>query len=279
MLPSELQIELRGRLCFPVMGAFGSEEAGVSGRFVPAIRAVEGLAAHDRYVGALIFGSVADGTAGGASDLDVQVLVGVDNPCSAINHPRIGEVKLDVTFCSLAQLQQQVEAETAVGVRPPRMAGARIVFDKTGRLPGLKAQADAVRPAAYDPNGVRFDQFMLYHANDKVERALDADPASALWSMHATVNDMIGIHYRVRGRFKVSSKKLLADLDDWDAPLADILRRFVSEGDARQKFVFWGELIDHISAGMGGRLPIDENLCPCASCADDLSALGITGRA
>jgi hypothetical protein len=37
--------------------------------------------------------------------------------------------------------------------------------------------------------------------NDKVERALDDDPASARWSMHATVNDVIGIYYRIHGRF------------------------------------------------------------------------------
>ncbi len=28
---------------------------------------------------------------------------------------------------------------------------------------------------------------MLYHANDKVERALSSDPDSALYSMHATM--------------------------------------------------------------------------------------------
>jgi predicted nucleotidyltransferase len=84
-------------------------------RFVPALRAVAGLAADERYVGALIFGSVALGTAGDASDFDVRVVVGEDNPCSALNHPRVGGVKLDITFRSLRQLEQELAEEIAEG--------------------------------------------------------------------------------------------------------------------------------------------------------------------
>ena len=247
--------------------------ADVPERFAPAVRAVEGLAVAHRYVGALIFGSVALGTASGASDLDVRVLVGDDNPCSAINHPRVGGVKVDITFCSLEQLERQLDDEIADGRRAPMIADALILFDKTGCLAELRARAAAARPPAYDPADAQFDQFMLYHANDKVERALDDDPASALWSMHATVNDVIGIHYRIHGHFKVSSKKLLDDLDRWDAPLSDLLRRFVGEGDARRKFEVWRAVIDHVAADIGGRLPIDENVCACPVCAADLAAL------
>lgn len=246
---------------------------GVPERYTRALRAVEGLAASDRYVGALIFGSVAQGMASGASDLDVRVIVGDDNPCSAINHPRIGGVKLDITFCSLQQVERQLDDEIADGRRAPMVADALILFDKTARLDGLKARADAARPPAYDPADARFDQFMLYHANDKVERALDDDLASALWSMHATVNDVIAIHYRICGHFKVSSKKLLTDLARWDMPLADLLRRFVGEGDARRKLEVWRAIVDHVSAGIGGRLPIEENLCGCSVCVSDLAAL------
>lgn len=245
-------------------------------RFVPAVRAVERLAADGRYVGAFAFGSVALGIAGDASDLDVQVLVGEDNPCAAPNHPRIGGVKLDITFRSVRQLEQQLDEQIAEKRRPPMIADALILFDKTGRLDELKARADAVDAPAYDPADARFDQFLLYHANDKAERVLDEDPASALWSMHAIVNDVIGIHYRIRGRFKVSSKKLLADLDHWDTPLAELLRHFVRESDVMQKFEVWSAIIDHVSAGIGGRLPIEENLCACPVCTRDLAALSAT---
>ena len=272
---------MRGKICDPAvpppmvcaMRAAELVETEVPERFVPGVRAVAGLVADERYLGALIFGSVARGTAVEASDLDVRVLVSEDNPCLALNHPRIGCVKLDITFRSLRQLEQELDQEIAGGRRPPMIAEALILFDKTGCLDELKARADAIRAPAHDPADARLDHFMLYHANDKVERALEDDPASALWSMHATVNDVIGIHYRIRGRFKVSSKKLLADLDDWDAPLADLLRRFVGEADARRKFGVWSAIGDHVSAELGGRLPIEENVCGCAVCAADVAAL------
>ena len=241
-------------------------------RFLPAIRAVESLAAGERHLGALIFGSVARGTATDAGDLDVRVLVGAVG-CASINHPRIAGVKLDLTFCTIEQLERQLDAELADGRRAPMTAGAVIVFDKTGRLAGLQSRADAAEPHEYDPAGLPLDRFMLYHANDKVERALEDDPASALWSMHATVNDVLGIHYRVRGRFKVSSKFLLADLDGWDATLAELLRRFVGEGAARPKFALWSAIVDHVGAGLGGHLPIDENICNCPVCSEGLAAL------
>ncbi len=53
-----------------------------------------------------------------------------------------------------------------------------VVFDKTGRLAGLQSRADAAEPRRYDPADLMLDRFMLYHANDKVERALENDPAS-----------------------------------------------------------------------------------------------------
>ncbi len=242
-------------------------------RFRPAVQAVAGLEAHDRYVGALLFGSVARGATTEASDLDVCVVVAEANPCAALNHPRIAGVKVDLTFRSLEQLEGQLDEQLASGGRAPMIFGMAILFDKTGRLDAVKARADAAAPSEYDVADSRFDQFLLYHANDKVERALDGDPASALWSMHATVNDVLNIHYRICGRFKVSSKNILADLDRWDPVLAGVLRRFVAEGDARAKFGAWRALVDHVAGGLGGRLPIDRNLCDCEVCTEDLAAL------
>jgi hypothetical protein len=78
--------------------------------------------------------------------------------------------------------------------------------------------------------------------------------------------------------FKVSSKKLLADLDSWYTTLAGLLRGFVGEGNARRKFEVWSAITDPVSAALGGRLPIEENLCACAACAADLAALQIAAR-
>jgi hypothetical protein len=245
----------------------------VASRFRPAWDAVAALASDDRYLGALVFGSVAEGTASDDSDLDVRVVVDGESSCASISHPRIGGVKLDVTFATLGVVAGQSEREIARAERRPMIAGAQIVFDKTGELAALVDCANAVQAPAYDPAEAPLDRFMLHHANDKVERALEADPESALYSMHATIGDVLAIHYRVHGRFRVSSKKLLADLARWDAPLASLVRRFVAAPELDAKFDRWTQILDHVSEPLGGRPPIEENLCDCAACRADLAAL------
>lgn len=245
----------------------------VSARFQPALSAVETLAEGDRYIAALVFGSVAEGTATGVSDFDVRVVVDDDNACKNISHPRIGGVKLNITFSSLRQLEERTVEETKAGERQPMIAGGFIVFDKTGDLTEMLARANAMQAPAYDPAAAQFDSFMLYHANDKVERSLATDPASSLYSMHATIGSVLDIHYSASGRFKVSSKKLLADLDQWDDALASLLRRFVATSELQPKFDLWARILDHVARSFGGQRPIEENVCGCSLCLADLTTL------
>jgi hypothetical protein len=144
---------------------------------------------------------------------------------------------------------------------------------RDGELAGLQARADAARPHGHDAGGRQFDLFMLHHANEKVERPLQSDPESSLYSMHATLDTVLEIHYRVHGCFKPSSKKLLADLDTWDEPLAWLLRSFVATADVQKKFTFWSQIVDHVAGPLGGRQPIETNVCACAACVADQAAL------
>jgi predicted nucleotidyltransferase len=64
--------------------------------FAAAYRGVLGLARHERYIAAFIFGSVARGEGGPWSDFDVKVVVGGDDPDDRLlhlSHPIIGGVK------------------------------------------------------------------------------------------------------------------------------------------------------------------------------------------
>jgi len=248
-------------------------ELDVPSRFLPAVRAVEALAAEDRYRAALIFGSVAEGSSTTDSDLDVRVIVEEENPCPNINHARIGGVKLDITFRSHRQLENQIEDEIRDGRRAPMIAGGEVLFDKTGGLADLTARAGVVQPRAYDPATTQLDRFMLYHANDKVARGLRSDPESSLYSMHATIGSVVEIHYRARAHHHVSSKKLLADLETWDTDLAKLLRRFVAAGGVSNKFELWTRVIEHVGASLGGLPPIEENRCDCPVCVADLGSL------
>jgi hypothetical protein len=242
-------------------------------RFQPAYRALARLAEQPRYLGAFIFGSVAHGDATDASDCDVRVAVDAANPCQNINHPTIGGVKLDITFSSLAQLQLEMEKQMAERRRPPWIAGALIVFDKTGELSRLRAEAEAVRPKPLTDADRQFIQFMVYHADDKVSRHLTRDPAAALLVMHTSVLDLIHFHYQIQGRWQLSNKRILADLRTWDAPFAALVEHFVALSDARAKQQAWAAIIDHVLAPLGGRQPISENNCDCPVCCNDLATL------
>ncbi len=245
----------------------------IRARFRPAYDAVAGLARHPRYLGAAVFGSVAAGTATDDSDLDVLVLVDADEPCADVNHPVIGGVKLDISFNSLAQLQRRTDEGLANGTRPPWLAGAYVVFDRTGDLAALVAASNAARPKELTEAELRFNRFMFYHGDEKVRRHLHHDPAAASLVMHIGINDVLKMYYAQGRHWWVSSKYLLADLATWDAPLAALVRRFVAVAEVDAKFALWTAILDHVLAPLGERQPIAENNCPCPICTDDLAAL------
>ncbi len=242
-------------------------------RFLSAYQSVARLEQHDRYLAAYIFGSFAREEATEHSDLDVHVIVDEDNSCTNINHPIIDGVKLDLTFISLAQLKARTDRETERRERPPMIAESYIVFDKTNELAKLQEQARRVKPKKILPEEYQFIQFMFYHGNNKVERNLDADPVTALFVMHVGLNDFLKYHYQLQQKWWVSSKRMLADLRSWDAPLAQLIEHFIATCDVHTKFVYWSAIIDHILAPIGGRQPIAENNCDCEVCQQDLSMI------
>lgn len=240
-------------------------------RFHPVYQHIQRLAQHERYQAALIFGSLVRGEATDASDMDVKVVTDEDNPCSNINHPVIGGVKLDLSFASISQFRESLSREIDSGERVPMLAESLVVFDKTGELTKLCEEAKTVQPPRMTADEVQFLQFMFYHSNNKAERNLQSDPVTALLVMHVGLNDFLHFHYRIAGRWWVSSKRLLADLRNWDAPLAQLVERFVTSCDVQAKFRVWSEIIDYILEPLGGRQPIAENNCHCSVCQLDLA--------
>lgn len=245
----------------------------VSPRFQKGFNAVKLLEQHPRYLAAFVFGSVAEGTANHKSDLDVKVIVYEDNSCSNINHPVIDGYKLDITFISFKQLKAFVDDEIRKGDREPNLVRGIIIFDKTGELTKLQQQVAKTKAFKYKRSDYQFVQFMLYHANNKVERFIEDDPLAALYSMHANIGEVLKNYYKLKGRWWVSSKKVLADLEQWDKELADLVKQFISTADVQQKCAHWAAIIDHVTEPMGGRQPISENNCDCAVCRVDLQRL------
>ncbi len=240
-------------------------------RFRPAYERIESLQAQPRYVGAFIFGSLARGEATDVSDFDVKVITDADSTCTNINHPFVEGVKLDVTFVSIRQQTDFTEQEISKGERIPMIAESIIIFDKTGELAALKRRAQTVTRKAASPDEYQLMQFMAYHLDNKVTRQINVDPAGALLSMGMGLNELLHLHYKIRGQWVVSDKRLLGDLARWDAPFVPLLREFALAVDLQQKYALWERIVDYVVTPIGGRQPIDENNCQCDQCRADLA--------
>lgn len=245
----------------------------VPARFVTAYNSIQLLANDPRYLAAFIFGSLARGEVTDQSDLDVRVIVDEDNSCSNVNHPIIGGVKIDLSFASFEQLRRVTQREMETRERIPMIAESLIIFDKTGELTYLREMASQAQPRVITPAEHQWVQFMFFHANNKVERNLEADPPTALLAMHIGINALLQFHYQLHGKWWVSNKRMLRDLRRWDSTLASLLEHFVVTGDIQEKFSVWSAIIDHILEPLGGRQPISENNCSCEVCTRDLQEL------
>jgi len=241
-------------------------------RFVAAYRRVQALEGRGRYLGAFIFGSVARGEATEGSDLDVKVLVDADNPCPNVNHPVIGGVKLDITFVSLAQLRRDTERERGRAARVPMLAESIIVFDTTGALAELRAWAREATPEHAASADHQWLRFLLYNAHDKVTRALARDAAAALLEMHLGLAEVLDIDRRLRGRWEVSSKRLLPLLRAEDPALARLVADLVGTAEVAEKFRRWTAIVEHVARPLGD-WRVAEQACDCAVCRADLAAL------
>ncbi|MPY86941.1 MAG: hypothetical protein GEU99_03375 [Luteitalea sp.] len=102
---------------------------------------------------------------------------------------------------------------------------------------------------------------------------LTTDPFGALLVMHTSVSDLVNTHYRIQRRWRLSSKRVLADLRGWHPALAVLVERFVCAADVQPKFAIWTEIIDYVMAPLGGRQPIADMNCGCVVCHHDLAML------
>lgn len=227
-------------------------------KFQPIIQRLTDLEKKDEYDGAFLFGSLARGDAAGESDVDANIITRDENPNIHILHPYIAGVKLDLTFLSYKQLATRTKEEEGKG-RIPMVAESVILFDKTGELTDLKDTLIKQKPPQLQEEEYPDIQFQIHHANEKVERNLDKEPRAALLAMHVGVNELLKFHYKIHGKWWVSNKRLMADLEQWDPKLLQLLESFLCTCVVQEKYTHWTAIIDYILAPIGGRQNIDHN--------------------
>jgi hypothetical protein len=139
------------------------------------------------------------------------------------------------------------------------IAESIILFDKHGLLHETKQYYQSMQAPKFKTRDFPEQRFLLYHANNKVERSIVSDPTSTLLSMHVGINDLLKIHYGIHGKWWVSDKRILSDLDQWDKELKNLLEIFLTTGEIKQKFLEWSKIVNYIAQNIGGHLDITFN--------------------
>ena len=240
--------------------------------FQSTIESLKKLQKQDRYLAMFLFGSAARDEVTEDSDLDVRVVVNENNDCTNVNNFFLNGIKMDITFHSFQQLNEQMNAQTKSN-RVPMVAESIFLLDKTGELESLKQKYRLHKAPEVDAKDFHFRQFLIRHATNKIERNLDKDPLAAMLAMTIGINDMLKIHYELNQKWWVSNKRILRDLDKWDTIAAELLRTFLSTNGVNEKFTVWQNITNHILKQMGTESTTPNYFCDCETCKKDFAAL------
>jgi hypothetical protein len=83
---------------------------------------------------------------------------------------------------------------------------------------------------------------------DESGRVVLQDPYAAEMAGHACLEGALALVYLRLGAERPGPLALPADLAERDPRAASLLRRYVRAPDARARFVFLGDLLDHVLA-------------------------------
>jgi hypothetical protein len=235
------------------------------------------LANYERYEGALIIGSFATGGLHAGSDLDVIVVVNTETGhCAHMSHPQVDGVPMDISFNTWAEVERQAEPIPTQGLlKRPLLYGARILFDKTGRLRRLlEGMMRAARPTLRPKSDAEAIQAELYVCYAKPGNCLKTAPHTADLLMHLKLGDVLRLHYTLHGRWWAGEKHIPEDLKEWDEPFFHLLMDFLRASPVEAKYACWQALIEHVLLALGGMdFRRMENDCDCPGCQADLGRL------
>ncbi|MEZ4726111.1 MAG: nucleotidyltransferase domain-containing protein [Caldilineaceae bacterium] len=248
-------------------------DQALKAQFDAVVQRLTTLQQHDRYEGCFVFGSYVTGEIHAQSDLDVVVLVADAASCPEVSHPRLQGIAVDISFNSFESIERYIHKTLSANLRrKPWLYDSQILFDKQGRLHEL---ADWVRqnakPTLHTADEDEELQLTCYYALTKAQKFVETEPEVALLVMQTDLNDLLRRHYKLQGRWWVSNKKLLRDLQCWDPIMHEHVRSFLTTATIAEKFTAWSHMIDHLLVPIGGRnFAKYEGVCSCERCKSDV---------
>lgn len=209
-------------------------------------------------LGVLATGSRVRGEGDASSDIDLHVIIGQGRRQRRNMVVAGVEVEMFINPPFQIHLYFENDRTSGRGVDQHMWSTGHAVYDPQGVVAELQREAQRQWDAGPPPIdgtawGVRYlPPDTLRDIGDVIER--DEEQAQIMTGV--LLAELIGTHYRLQRRWRVKGKRVLADLEAWDAPAADLVRQ-VCRGATAQRVAALEQFMQHVLAPVGGPMPLE----------------------
>jgi hypothetical protein len=210
----------------------------------------------DELLGVLATGSRIHGIPGATSDLDMHVVIRL--PQRQRRNRVVEGIEVELFINPPFQARRYLDDER--GVNAHMFTFGRVVHDPHGEIAALRAEADARWQAGPRPLAPREAWQPRYFAADLLRDLQDIgseDEATAGLLIARAVEHLLKSHYQLHGRWTQKPKRLLADLQQWDAPAAKLARAALASVLPAERTEALHQLATHVLAPLGGPMPLE----------------------
>jgi hypothetical protein len=146
------------------------------------------------------------------------------------------------------------------GCEEHQCAFGRVIYDPLGEVAALRSEAAALWEVGPEPVATSRAWEHRYHPADLLWDLQDAgteDEATVALLIARTVERLLQSHYQLQGRWSEKPKRLLADLQRWDARAAELARTALTSGAPAERIESVERLAEHVLAMVGGLMPLE----------------------
>ncbi len=207
-------------------------------------------------LGVLVTGSLIHGTPSPSSDLDMHVLI--DRPQRQRRNQLVAGLEVEMFINPPWQVERYFDSVR--GVDQHMYSFGRSVYDPHGAVARMQALARRLWDAGPAPLDPALIWRKCYAPADWL-RDLDdigaSDAATATLLTCTIIDDLLATHYQLSGRWQAKLKRRLADLAQWDAAAAALVRTALQPADHAERKTALLALAAHILAPIGGLMPLE----------------------
>jgi hypothetical protein len=206
----------------------------------------------DDLLGVLATGSRIHGSPGPTSDLDVHVVIA--QPRRQRRNIVLQGVEVEMFINPPFQIRRYFGDR---GLDEHMFTFGRAIYDPQGVVAELQAEARERWEAGPPP--IKGAWMPRYFAADLLRDLEDAadDEAAANLLIARIIEQLVVSHYQLNRRWSAKPKRLLADLERWDAQAAQLARAALAHSPLDTRRAALEALAAYVLAPIGGLMPLE----------------------